>query len=64
MSMQDKAEHKGEELKGAVKEGVGKLTDDKSLEYEGKLEKTAGKAKHTADEIRDNLADDDNARRV
>ena len=59
MSMQDKAQHKGEEFKGAVKEGMGKLTDDKSLEVEGKLEKTAGKAKYTGDEIRDDLTDKD-----
>jgi uncharacterized protein YjbJ (UPF0337 family) len=57
MSMQDKAEHKGEELKGAVKEGLGKLTNDTSMEVEGKLEKTAGKAKGKADEIRDDLSD-------
>jgi uncharacterized protein YjbJ (UPF0337 family) len=62
MSMQDKAQHKGEELKGTVKEGLGKLTDDKSLEFEGKLQKTAGKAKGTADDIRDDLADDDTHR--
>lgn len=59
MSMQDKAQHKGEELKGDVKEGLGKLTDDKGLEVEGKLEKTAGKARYTADEIRDDLTHKD-----
>ncbi len=59
MSMQDKAQHKGEELKGAVKEAVGKLTDDTSLEVEGKLQKTAGKAKGVADEIRDDITDKD-----
>lgn len=57
MSMQDKAEHKGEELKGTVKEGLGKLTNDTSMEVEGKLEKTAGKAKGKADDIRDDLSD-------
>lgn len=59
MSMEDKAQHKGQELKGAIKEGFGKLTDDKSLEVEGKLEKTAGKAKGAADELRDDVAKKD-----
>ena len=59
MSMQDKAQDKGQEFKGAVKEGLGKLTDDKGLEVEGKLEKTAGKVKGTADEIRDDVAKKD-----
>jgi uncharacterized protein YjbJ (UPF0337 family) len=31
-------------VKGAVKEGVGKMTDNHSQEAEGKLEKNAGKA--------------------
>ena len=55
MSMEDKAQHKGEELKGTMKEGLGKLTNDKSMEVEGKLEKTAGKVKGTADDIRDDI---------
>lgn len=59
MSMQDKAEHKGEELKGAVKEGVGKVTGNERLEAEGMVEKNVGKVKHTADEIRDDLTDKD-----
>lgn len=58
MSM-DKAQHKGEELKGVIKEGLGKLTNDKSLEFEGKLEKTAGKARGTADDLRDDVAKKD-----
>ena len=36
MSMLDKARHKGEEVKGKVKESYGKLTDNESLETEGK----------------------------
>jgi uncharacterized protein YjbJ (UPF0337 family) len=59
MSMEDKAQHKGQELKGAIKEGLGKLTNDKSLEFEGKLEKTAGKAKGVADDLRDDVAEKD-----
>ena len=62
--MQDKAEHKGEELKGAIKEGVGKLTDNHSLEAEGTLEKMAGKAKGAADDLRDDISKDNDPRRV
>jgi uncharacterized protein YjbJ (UPF0337 family) len=57
--MKDKAQHKGQELKGAIKEGLGKLTNDKGLEAKGKLEKIAGKAKGTADDIRDDVAHKD-----
>jgi len=56
--MDDKARHKGEELKGSVKEGWGKLTDNEKLEAEGKVEKWAGKAKGTVDEAVDDLTDD------
>ena len=62
MSMDDKAAHKGEELKGSVKEGWGKLTDDKTLEAEGKAEKWAGKAKGAVDDAVDDLKDDNTRR--
>jgi uncharacterized protein YjbJ (UPF0337 family) len=63
MSMDDKAQHKGEELKGAVKEGVGKVTNNHSLEAEGKGEKWAGKAKGAVDDAVDDLTHDDEPRR-
>jgi len=56
--MDNKARHKGEELKGSVKEGWGKLTDNEKLEAEGKVEKWAGKAKGAVDEAVDDLTDD------
>ena len=58
MSTQDKAQHKGEELKGIIKEGVGKLTGNDRLEAEGKGEKWAGKAKGAVDDVVDDLKDD------
>lgn len=58
MSADDKARHKGEELKGSVKEGWGKLTDNEDLEAEGKAEKWSGKAKGTVDEAVDDLKDE------
>jgi len=63
MSMDDKTHHKGEELKGSVKEGWGKLTNNKSLEAEGKAEKWAGKAKGAVDEAVDDLTDDETRRK-
>lgn len=62
MSMDDKARHKGEELKGSVKEGLGKLTDNEKLEAEGKAEKWAGKAKGAVDDVVETLTDDKNRR--
>jgi uncharacterized protein YjbJ (UPF0337 family) len=58
MSADDKARHKGEELKGSVKEGWGKLTGNEDLEAEGKAEKWSGKAKGTVDEAVDDLKDE------
>jgi uncharacterized protein YjbJ (UPF0337 family) len=58
MSKGDKARHKGEELKGTVKEGLGKLTDNEKLEAEGKVEKWAGKAKGAVDDAVEALTDD------
>jgi uncharacterized protein YjbJ (UPF0337 family) len=58
MSMDDKTRHKGEELKGSVKEGWGKLTNNESLEAEGKAEKWTGKAKGAVDEAVDDLTND------
>ena len=34
----------GDELKGGLKEGLGKLTGDEALEAEGKAQKTMGEA--------------------
>jgi uncharacterized protein YjbJ (UPF0337 family) len=38
-----------DELKGRAKETAGVATDDKALKREGKVEKTAGKAKQAID---------------
>ncbi|MHB1008231.1 MAG: CsbD family protein [Propionibacteriaceae bacterium] len=58
MSTEDKARHKGEEIKGSIKEVVGKLTDDKSMEAEGKVEKWSGKVKGKVDDAVDDLDED------
>jgi uncharacterized protein YjbJ (UPF0337 family) len=62
MSADDRAEHKGEELKGTIKEGIGKLTGNHSLEAEGKGEKWAGKAKGAVDDVVEDLKDESSHR--
>lgn len=42
-STQDHAEGKLHEVKGTVKEAVGKMTNDRDLEVSGNAEKKAGK---------------------
>ena len=42
-------ENKFEEIKGSVKEGLGKLTGDTSLEVEGLAEQVVSKVKETAE---------------
>ena len=39
---------KGDELKGGLKEGLGKLTGDRALEAEGTAQKTGGRARRKA----------------
>lgn len=56
--MDDKRlEGAGHQVKGAVKEGIGKMTDDHSQEAAGKLEKNAGKAERKVGEIQDDVRD-------
>ena len=38
----------GDELKGGLKEGLGKLSGDRALEAEGKTQKTGGRARRKA----------------
>ena len=47
MALEDKLN----QVKGAVKENVGKLTGDKKLEVEGVVEKTAAKVKDVANDV-------------
>jgi len=45
MATDDKIDNKSEELTGKVKEGVGKATDNESLEAEGKADQSSSKLK-------------------
>jgi uncharacterized protein YjbJ (UPF0337 family) len=46
-----------DKVKGAIKEGAGKLTGDKELEAEGKLDKAKGDAHRVAGDIKDAARD-------
>jgi len=42
-----------EKTKGAIKEGAGKLSGDKEMESEGKLDKAKGGAHNVAGDVKD-----------
>ena len=48
-------ENKFDEIKGSVKEGLGKLTGDKSLEGEGLAEQVVSKVKEAAEDAKDEV---------
>jgi uncharacterized protein YjbJ (UPF0337 family) len=48
-----KANNKGEEVKGSVKETVGKATGNEQLEAEGKGDKVAGNLKQAGEKVKD-----------
>jgi uncharacterized protein YjbJ (UPF0337 family) len=51
----DKEHVKGaaDKVKGAIKEAAGKLTGDKKLEAEGKLDKIKGEAREVIGDVKD-----------
>ena len=53
----DKAEGALEQAKGKVKEKVGELTDDESLENEGKVQGAFGDVKEGAEDLKDDVKD-------
>ncbi|GLZ53928.1 hypothetical protein Acsp07_35450 [Actinomycetospora sp. NBRC 106378] len=53
MSGADKAENKGEELKGKVKESAGSAVGNESLEAEGKADQTKGSLKQAGEKVKD-----------
>lgn len=46
-------EEKVEQAKGAVKEGIGKVTGDKKTESEGAAQKAASKVKEVVEDVKD-----------
>lgn len=59
---ENKAEGKMDDLKGRVKDSVGGLTGDSSLQAEGKMDRVKGKAKDAIGEIQQDLGRDRDAR--
>lgn len=53
----DEVKGKAEQAKGAVKEKVGQLTDDKDLETEGQEDKASGKAREVVGTVRGKVED-------
>jgi uncharacterized protein YjbJ (UPF0337 family) len=51
------SEHKGEEIKGRMKEAVGVATDDKDLQREGKIDRASAATKKTVDKAADAVKD-------
>lgn len=54
-STKDNAEGKMHQVKGAVKESVGKMVGNRDLEEEGLAEKIGGKVQGTVGQIKKNL---------
>jgi uncharacterized protein YjbJ (UPF0337 family) len=53
MGIDDKFDAKSDELKGKVKEGVGRATDDEGLEAEGRGDQVKGNLKQAAEKVKD-----------
>ena len=53
MGADDKIDAKSDELKGKVKEGVGRATDDRDLEAEGHADQAKGSLKGAAEKVKD-----------
>lgn len=53
MGIGDKLGHKAEEFKGKAKEGVGDLTDNASLENEGRADQLKAKAGQVGEKFKD-----------
>lgn len=51
-SIRDKVEGAGHEVKGTVKEGVGRLSERPRLEAEGRIEKIAGKVQRKRGQVK------------
>ena len=51
------ASHKGEELKGKLKETLGDVTGNKGLQREGKIDQASAATKKTIDDAADKMKD-------
>ncbi|HLR39197.1 MAG TPA: CsbD family protein [Jeotgalicoccus sp.] len=53
--VEERKDGKLDQVKGNVKETVGNLADDKSLEHEGKKDKASGKVKEATEKASDKI---------
>ena len=51
------SEHKGEDMKGRMKEAVGDITGNKDLQREGKIDQASAATKKTVDKAADAVKD-------
>ncbi len=57
MGIADKAKNAAQKAAGEVKETVGRHTDNRDLEAEGKKDKAAGDLKNAGEKVKDALTD-------
>ncbi|AWM86136.1 CsbD family protein [Microvirga sp. 17 mud 1-3] len=55
----DRVEGSMKNIKGSIKEGVGKAVGDTKLESEGKMDKAAGKIQNSVGGLKDSLRNND-----
>ncbi|RLV57388.1 CsbD family protein [Aeromicrobium phragmitis] len=53
MGLDDKMKNAAEDLKGKVKEGSGKASDDEKMEAEGKGDQTKSSVKQAGENVKD-----------
>lgn len=57
MAIDDKAEHKTQDLGGRAKEAAGSVTGNDDLKAEGRADQTEAKAKSAGDKVKDAVSD-------
>ena len=57
MAIDDKAENKGQDLKGRAKEAAGSLTGNDELKHEGRGDQAEAKAKNAGEKVKDAVGD-------
>jgi uncharacterized protein YjbJ (UPF0337 family) len=58
MGWSDKFKNKKDEAKGEAKEHLGKATDDKDMEREGKVDQTKSNLKQAGEKVKDAFKDE------
>lgn len=53
MGLEDKLHNKSDDLRGKIKEGVGRATDDEELEAQGKGDQAGSDVKQAGEKVKD-----------